>query len=193
MAWNNTDDENDGADLGFDVDATEPEEAMSFEVLKRGDYPILITGCEPKAGRQEGSRYVKMEVTIIAGPGKGRKVWGNFSTHLQPKDNSKEAAERAAKAVRIGRGHIKSAFAAAGVTGSSPIDLVAAQTPMIGVIGVEKGNDAYPDDKNTIRGFKAMSAEQQAALESGESPAPEKTKTTTAPAKSSRPGFLKQK
>lgn len=183
MTWNNTDNETDDLDLGFDMDATVAEEAMSFEILKRGDYPALITGCEPKAGKKEGSRYVKMEITIIAGLGKNRKVWGNFTTHHPT----------SAQAVQIGRGQIKAAFLAAGVTGSSPIDLVAAQQPIVVVVGVEKGNDEYPDDKNTIKGFKPMSADQMASLESGDSPAPEKTsKTTAAPAKSSRPSFLKK-
>jgi hypothetical protein len=186
MSWNDNDNENDGADLGFDVDSTTPEEARSFDLLKRGDYPALITGCEPKAGKREGSRYVKMEITIVAGPGKGRKVWGNFTTHHPT----------SADAVRIGRGQIKAAFLAAGVTGSSPIDLVAAQQPIVVVVGVEKGNDDYPDDKNTIKGFKAMTPEQMASLEAGDEPAspppPQQQQKTQAPAKSSRPSFLKK-
>jgi len=185
MSWNDNDTATDDLDLGFDLEATEAEKAMSFDLLKRGDYPAVITGCEPKASKnKEGSRYVKMEVTIIAGVGKGRKVWGNFTTHHPT----------SADAVRIGRGQIKAAFLAAGVTGSSPIDLVAAQTPMIGVIGVEKGNDEYPDDKNTIKGFKPMTPEQLASLESGDEPAPAaQQKTTTAPAKpSTRPAFLRK-
>lgn len=184
MSWNDNDTATDDLDLGFDLEATEAEKPMSFDLLKRGDYPAIITGCEPKAGKKEGSRYVKMEATIIAGAAKGRKVWGNFTSHHPT----------SADAVRIGRGQIKAAFLAAGVTGSSPIDLVAAQQPIVVVIGVEKGNDDYPDDKNTIKGFKAMTPEQLASLESGDEPAPAATqKTTTAPAKpSTRPAFLKK-
>lgn len=180
MSWNDTD--TDDLDLGFDMDATEAETPMSFDLLRRGDYPAIITGCEPKAGKKEGSRYVKMEVTIIAGVGKGRKVWGNFTSHHPT----------SADAVRIGRGQIKAAFLAAGVTGSSPIDLVAAQQPIVVAVGIEKGNDDYPDDKNTIKGFKAMTPEQMALLESGGEPAPAAA-PKAAPAKTStRPSFLKK-
>lgn len=191
MSWN--DNETDDLDLGFDMDATEAETPMSFELLKRGDYPAIITGCEPKAGKREGSRYVKMAVTIIAGVGKGRKIWGNFTTHNVPKDSSPDSAKKAADAVRIGRGQIKAAFLAAGVTGSSPIDLVAAQQPIVVAVGVEKGNDDYPDDKNTIKGFKAMTPEQMASLESGDEPAPAAAPKAATPAKAStRPSFLKK-
>jgi len=191
MSWN--DNETDDLDLGFDMDATEAETPMSFELLKRGDYPAIITGCEPKAGKREGSRYVKMEVTIIAGVGKSRKIWGNFTTHNSPKDGSPDSAKKAADAVRIGRGQIKAAFLAAGVTGSSPIDLVAAQQPIVVAVGVEKGNDDYPDDKNTIKGFKAMTPEQMASLESGDEPAPAAAPKAATPAKTStRPSFLKK-
>lgn len=180
MSWNDNDNETD--DLGFDLAATEAEKPMSFDLLKRGDYPAIITGCEPKAGKKEGSRYVKMEITIIAGAGKGRKVWGNFTSHHPT----------SADAVRIGRGQIKAAFLAAGVTGSSPIDLVASCVPIVVVVGVEKGNDDFPDDKNTIKGFKAMTPEQMASLEAGDEPAPPQQQKTQAPAKSSRPAFLKK-
>jgi hypothetical protein len=120
-----------------------------------------------------------MEVTIIAGNGKSRKVWSNFTTHHPT----------SAKAVQIGRGQIKAAFLAAGVQSSSPIDLVAAQQPIMAVIGIEKGkkDSDYPDDKNVIKGFKPITPDQMAALEGGSDPAP-----AQAPAKAGKkPGFLK--
>jgi hypothetical protein len=162
MSWNDDNNNNDDDDmsLGFDLEETKAEEAMSFDLMKRGDYPVIITGCEPKAGKREGARYVTMKVTIIAGQHKGRKVWGNFTTHNPPKSDSADDVKRAATAVQIGRGQIKAAFIAAGVTTSSPLDLLAAQTPMIAVVGVEKGTVEYPDDRNTIKGFKAMTAAQ---------------------------------
>jgi hypothetical protein len=174
MSWN-TDTDTDDMDLGFDVEATE---AVSFDLLAKGEYPAIITGCTPKASANKpGSRYVSMEVTIIGGKGKGRKIWGNFTSHHAT----------SATAVQIGRGHIKAAFMAAGVQSSSPIDLVAAQQPIMVSVGVEKGNDAYPDDKNTIKGFKPITPDQMAALEGGSEPAP------AAPAKPTgkKPGFLK--
>lgn len=174
MSWNN-DTDTDDMDLGFDVENTE---AVSFDLLPKGEYPAIITGCTPKSSTNKaGSRYVSMEVTVIGVLGKGRKVWGNFTTHHPT----------SATAVQIGRGQIKAAFLAAGVQSSSPVDLVAAQQPIMVSIGVEKGNDAYPDDKNTIKGFKAITADQMAALEGGSEPAP------AAPAKPAgkKPGFLK--
>lgn len=174
MSWNN-DTDTDDMDLGFDVEQTE---AVSFDLLPKGEYPAIITGCTPKASKDKpGSRYVSMEVTVIGGKGKGRKVWGNFTTHHPT----------SATAVQIGRGQIKAAFLAAGVQSSSPVDLVAAQQPIMVSIGVEKGNDAYPDDKNTIKGFKAITPDQMAALEGGSKPAPQ---APTKPA-GKKPGFLK--
>lgn len=182
MAWNNTDEtEADELDLGFDLEATEAAEPMSFDILPKGEYPVLITGCTPKAGQKEGSRYVAMEVTIIAGKGKSRKVWSNFTTHHPT----------SAQAVQIGRGGIKAAFSAAGVTGSSPADLIAAQQPIMAVIGIEKGkkDSDYPDDKNVIKGFKAMKPEQMASLESGEEVAPAEAPKPA----SKKPSFLTKK
>jgi len=174
MSWN-TDTDTDDMDLGFDVENTE---AVSFDLLPKGEYPAIITGCTPKASANKpGSRYVSMEVTIIGGKGKGRKIWGHFTSHHAT----------SATAVQIGRGQIKAAFMAAGVQSSSPIDLVAAQQPIMVSVGIERGNDAYPDDKNTIKGFKAITPDQMAALEGGSEPAP------AAPAKPTgkKPGFLK--
>lgn len=189
MSWNN-DDNTDDLDLGFDLDATEAQEAKSFDLLKKGDYPAIITGATPKAGKREGVRYVAMEVTIIAGPAKGRKVWGNFTTHNVPRSNSAEDAKKAATATNIGRGHIKSAFLAAEVTSSSPIDLVEAQTPLVVVVGIEKGTDGH-EDKNNIRGFKPMAQDHRAALEAGDDPTPAPAVVAIKPA-GKKPGFLRK-
>ena len=173
MSWNN-DTDTDDMDLGFDVEQTE---AVSFDLLPKGEYPAIIMGCTPKSSANKpGSRYVSMEVTVIGGKGKGRKVWGNFTTHHPT----------SATAVQIGRGQIKAAFLAAGVQSSSPVDLVAAQQPIMVSIGIEKGNDAYPDDKNSIKGFKPITPDQLAALEGGSEPAPQAARPA-----GKKPGFLK--
>lgn len=198
MSWNTDEVLDENLALDFDVDAAEAQEPMSFDLLAKGEYPAVITGMSPKASKKvEGSRYVAMEVTIVAGKAKGRKVWGNFTTHNTPKDSTADAAERAAKAVSIGRGQIKAAFLAVGVTGSSVIDLLAAKQPIVVVIGVEKGNAAYPEDKNSIRGFKAMTDAQWVALETGDEPAEPTAKTPATSTKTTktttRPSFLQKK
>ncbi len=166
MGWNNSsNDSNDDLDIGFDTASVDPSDAPSFDLIKNGEYPGVVTGGKMKAGKKEGSRYASIEVTLLPESGhKGRKIWGNFTTH-----NSN------AQAVTIGRAQLTMAFNLAGVSSSSLADLVSSGEPMLIVVGTEKGTAGYAD-KNTIKGFKPMN---------GAAPA-----TSSKPAASSKPGFL---
>ena len=170
MGWNSSDNDsgNDDLDLGFDQLTVDPSAAPSFELIKRGPYPAIVTGGTMKSGKKEGSRYCVIEVTLLPESGHGgRKVWGNFTT-----------ANVNAKAVAIGRAQVTAAFRAAGVQSSNLADLVAAQEPMMVTIDIEKGTEGY-SDKNTIKGFEPMG---------GASPA------TSAPgAGASKPSFMNRK
>jgi len=182
MGWTKNDDSNNtGSDtsLDFDMDEVKPEEAREFTLLPKGMVPGIVTGFK-KLSNEKGWRGVNLEGTVIVGPHKGRKVWGNFTTHNPGSE----------KAVQIGRGQLKAAFVAAGVGGSDLADLVAAQAPVMLSIKHAKDNRSG-DLKAEIGGFRELTSAESASLSSDGEPAPSSTK---APASkpSTKPTFMKK-
>lgn len=180
MGWNTNDD---GADdtsnstlLDFDMDEVEAEKPRDFSTMKRGFYPCLVTGSEQRSNAT-GWRGQQIEVTVVAGEHKGRKVWGMFTTHHKT----------SAKAVRIGRGQLKAMFLATGVSGSDIADVVASQCPVMASIGIEPAKGTY-NEKNTIDGFREMSADEVAAVNDPEPKAMSAAAAAPAPA-STKPKF----
>lgn len=170
MGWNKTPNMNNednsaedmSTELDFDLDGVEAEEARSFELMPRGFQPAVVSGFKKKSN-DKGWRGVELKATIIAGQFKGRGVWGNFTTHHSDMDEKKQ------KSVKIGRGQIKAAFAAAGVGGNDLADLVGAEEPIMISVGHETYNG---NTKNTLAGFRAMTDKERAMLDSDGEEAP---------------------
>ena len=63
---------------GFDANNVEP--VPSFEPIPAGQYVAMITASEEKTS-QKGSRYLSLELEVLEGPCKGRKLWSNLNLY----------------------------------------------------------------------------------------------------------------
>ena len=157
MGWNTGDDGDEETSsnstvLDFDMDEVQPEKPRDFSTMKRGFYPCLVTGSQ-QSSNAAGWRGQQIEVTVVAGEHKGRKVWGMFTTHHKT----------STKAMQIGRGQLKAMFLATGVGGSDIAAVVASQVPLMVSIGIEAPKGAF-NEKNTIDGFREMTSDELAAV-----------------------------
>jgi hypothetical protein len=62
---------------GFDPTTVKP--ADDFTVLPTGKYPVLIEGSEVKQTKAGNGHYLELQLVIIDGPGKGRKLWDRLN------------------------------------------------------------------------------------------------------------------
>lgn len=61
------------ATLNFD--ATNVEPAVGFEAIPAGKYQAVITDSEEKSTKSGNGSYIQLELEVIDGEFKGRKVW----------------------------------------------------------------------------------------------------------------------
>lgn len=78
------------ADLnGFN--ANDHEDMADFSALPEGWYLVNITKDEVKTSQaNQASKYLKIEMTVLDGPFKGRKVWNNLNLWYDNVDASKK-------------------------------------------------------------------------------------------------------
>ncbi|HHK41387.1 MAG TPA: DUF669 domain-containing protein [Planctomycetaceae bacterium] len=79
------------ADLrGFDANTIEPND--SFDPVPNGDYLCIISSSEMKPTKAGDGAYLELELEVIEGPFKGRKLWDRLNLN-----NANETAVRIAK------------------------------------------------------------------------------------------------
>lgn len=64
-----------GAD--FDANAVEPQ--SDYDVIPPGKYPVMIEKAEVKRTRAGTGHYIGLELQVLDGPHKGRKVFDNIN------------------------------------------------------------------------------------------------------------------
>lgn len=67
-----------GVELNFDASQVEPSTG-SPDPLPSGKYPMMITASEMKATKDQTGAYLQLELTVIDGEFKGRKVWDRLN------------------------------------------------------------------------------------------------------------------
>ncbi len=128
---------------GFD--ATQVEPTTPFEPLPAGKYVACITASEMKATKQGDGSYLQLELTVLEGEYKGRKVWDRLClNHSNP------------KAVQIARGTLSALCRSIGVL--QPRDSAELHNvPLIVSVKCKKRNDTQ-EIANEIGGYESKSA-----------------------------------
>lgn len=151
---------------GFNAAEVEPNKA--FEPLPAGNYTAVIINSEEKATSAGTGSYIKLEIEVIDGPHKGRKLFDNLNLN-----------NPSAQAVTIAKGTLSAICRAVGVlTPKDSSDLH--NIPLVVKVGVERRQDTG-GLQNRIKGYEAKG---------GGTPAAEPAQPGTA--KSNPPPWLKK-
>jgi hypothetical protein len=67
--------------FGGAFDSTSVPPADDFPVLPPDNYPVLIESTEVKATKANDGAYVKIKMSVLDGPFKGRKLFDNINIH----------------------------------------------------------------------------------------------------------------
>jgi hypothetical protein len=149
----------------FDPDSVET--AKDFDVLPAGDYPVVVESAEVKPTKKGTGHYLGVQLVVVDGPAKGRKLFDNF--------NLQNPSE---KAVQIGLEHLSSLCKA--TIGSVPFadESQLLQQSCIACVKVK-------DNDNAIRAYKpfadALSVQPQPPAQRPVMQAPAPTQAPMAP------------
>jgi hypothetical protein len=88
--------------MGFDANQVEP--AKGFELIPSGDYVAVIVNSEMKTTNDGTGEYLKLEINILDGEYKGRKLWENLNLN-----------NKSTQAVEIARGTLSAICRAVGI------------------------------------------------------------------------------
>lgn len=143
------------ATLNFDARTVEPSAPMG--IIPAGDYNVQIVKSEIKPTANGQSHYLQLELEVLDGEFKGRKLWDILNLW-----NDNETAARIAQQSLSAIGH---AVGVLDIRDSEQLH----NKPMLASVKVEKGNAQYPDDKNRVKGYGAYKG---AAITPAVAPAP---------------------
>lgn len=122
---------------GFNAAEVEPQ---SFEVLPAGDYDVAIVGSVVQATKAGDGKYLSLELQILNGPHKGRKLFDLLNL-WNPSPKAKEIAQ----------GTLSAICRAVGVlTPQDSQDLH--NKPLVATVKIRK--DEQYGDKNEVKGYK---------------------------------------
>ncbi|RMF71991.1 MAG: DUF669 domain-containing protein [Acidobacteria bacterium] len=143
---------------GFDASNVEPN--VGFDPIPAGKYVCVITASEMKETKAGNGEYLELELEVIDGPHKGRKLWDRL-TLRHPND----------KTVQIAKGTLSSICRAVGVM--APHDSVELHSlPMIVSVGLKKREDTG-EPTNVVKGYakrESAAAARPAATADGSAP-----------------------
>lgn len=142
---------------GFDAHEVEPN--IGFDPIPAGKYLAVINSSEMKPTKAGTGEYLELELEVIEGPHKGRKLWDRL-TLRHPNDLT----------VQIAKGTLSSICRAVGVM--KPNDSVELHNlPMTITVGCKKRED-NGELTNVIKGYakRETSAPRPAATANGSTP-----------------------
>lgn len=123
---------------GFDANEVEPN--TNFDPIPAGKYLAIIVASEIKPTRNGKGEYLQLELDILDGPHKGRKIWDRLVI--------KHPSEQT---VKIARGTLSSICRAVGVM--APRDSAELHNlPLIVSVGLKKRDDTG-ELTNTVKGY----------------------------------------
>ncbi len=76
---------------GFDPNSVEPQK--DYEVIPPGKYPVLIEKAEVKPTKSGTGHYIELEMSVLDGPHKSRKLWDRINIQ-NPSHEAQEIALR---------------------------------------------------------------------------------------------------
>jgi len=131
---------------------------VSFEPLPAGKHLCIITNSEMKPTKNGAGEYLQLELEVVEGPHKGRKLWDRL-TLKHPNELT----------VRIARGTLAQIRQATGVM--SPRDSVELHNlPLVASVGLKRREDTG-EMTNVVKGYAKRGA-------SGASNAPQAASAT---------------
>ena len=67
------------AQLGNAFDSNQHEDMANFEPIPAGEYVVQVTDSDIKDTKDGTGKYIKLEMTVLKGEFKGRKIWNNLN------------------------------------------------------------------------------------------------------------------
>ncbi len=140
---------------GFNASDVDPN--VGFEPVPGGKYLVVINASEMKPTKRGDGAYLQLELEIIEGPHKGRRLWDRLTLE-HPNDTT----------VRIARGTLSAICRAVGVL--TPKDSVELHNlPLVATVAIENRKDTG-EPTNSVKGYAAReqaSAPRPAAAAAG--------------------------
>lgn len=126
---------------GFDANEVNPD--IGFDPVPAGKYKAAITASEMKATKTKRGSYLELELTILEGDYKDRKVWARLNLENQSE-----------KAVQIARGQLSAICRAVGVM--TPQDSVQLHNiPLVITVKCKK-DSATEEITNEVKKFESV-------------------------------------
>lgn len=146
------------ADLnGFNAHDIDPN--TGFDPIPSGKYLVVITATDMKPTKNGKGEYLEIEMEVLEGPHKGRKLWDRLTL----KHTNEQTVE-------IARGTLSSICRAVNVM--KPRDSVELHNvPLVASVGLKKRED-NGEMANTIRGYEKrdLAVPQRASAVAGSAP-----------------------
>ena len=130
-------------ELMFDSSSIQVEANDSFEPLPEGDYQVIVDHSEFRDTKAGTGKYLHLELTVVDGPGKGRKIFDNLNLE-NPNAATVEIAQRQLAGLVQACGKVK-------ITDSSELH----NKPVIANLKVRPASNGY-DASNDVRFYKKI-------------------------------------
>jgi hypothetical protein len=120
--------------------AAEVEPQTSRGLLEKGEYVVTIEKTSTKINRAGTGSYLELELQIVEGEAKGRRIWDRLNL-----DNPNQTA------VDIAKASLSAICHSVGVlTPSSPEELKG--IPLVAIIGIQPAKGEY-SESNVVKGY----------------------------------------
>lgn len=131
------------ANLDFDANQVEPN--AGFDPIPAGKYVAMVTGSEMKPTKNGNGSYLELELTVLEGQFKDRKLWDRLClNHPNP------------QTVKIARGNLSALCRAVGVM--QPKDSIELHNlPLVITVRCKKRDDTG-EITNEVKGYAAKKA-----------------------------------
>lgn len=140
---------------GFNANEVDPN--VAFEPIPAGDYLAVIVASETKPTKNGAGEYLQLEMELLEGPHKGRKVWDRL---MLKHTNSQTVA--------IARGTLSALCRAVGVM--QPRDsLELHNLPVLVKVACKKRDDTG-EIANVVKGYKKKGSPASAPAATGGTP-----------------------
>ena len=130
--------------LGQEFNVAEMPESVGFTPIPAGWYVAKITKAELRDTKAGNGKYINIRYDIMGPAYEGRAVFGMI--------NVKNASEQAEE---IGRQNLGDLMRAIGLTKVRDTEQLIGGQCQIKVV-IDKGTAEYPDDRNSVKGWKAL-------------------------------------
>lgn len=154
------------AQLGQAFDASSVEPNAPAEIIPPGKYPVQIVNSEMRATKDGNGQYLWLELDLIDGPHRGRKLWDRLNL-VNANQQAQDIAQRTLSAICHATGQMH-------VSDSEQLHM----RPMLATVKVRPAgpdrSGTIRDAQNEVRGYEAMAGGHapQAAAPTPRSPAP---------------------